>query len=631
MDQNNTTNGYNVFGIYQGVISPYVNTYQSNQQLVSNLVTDPTTPNSITDGQLGNTLNQINGTVFSAKEDFDVTDNTAGYRLGFDMDDNICKFLIGNASNYLFWDGETLTIQGTFVIGGTIITINDITLFQTAINTVSSLGGGTVALVPGTYNATTSFTVPSNVTIDGNGATIDFGGGARQFLVQGTNPYTTGTASISFGSSTITGSGTTWVSGMIGQSILLGDFWYTITARASNTSITIDTPFKGTTISGDTYVIATTVNNVALLNLTVQNSSISLIKGRYISVINIDSVTAVIGDKGFEFTDTFSPVMLNFGTDSCTTSGAQLNNCPYATIQSFNILNGAGVALTRVSNCGIGIGSWQRITGVALSYTNCYNIGLNNYSIIECTSHGIEFVSGNNDLDAEGGYINTCGGDGIKLTATSDRINMSSNSLLNNTGYGINIANSNCDNNIILGNNFSNNTAGNVNNSGTSTIIKSNQGVADFPASSSSSNTITYVASNTLKFSDDASVTVTNAASSYTKFKEILLNEDLPAVRVTYRIIVGNGTMNGRLYKNGVAIGTPISPTGGSGSSANSTEDFTGFLSGDLIQVYCNLTGTSGSVDNFRLSFDETVTKMNGSTVITPIPLTFGTPPTANS
>lgn len=363
------------------------------------------------------------------------------------------------------------TFRGTFEIGGTLITVSDIANLATAISDVSAAGGGTVALVPDTYTATQSYSIPSNVTIDGNGSTIDFGGGAFQFLMQGTNAYSTGTVSVNFNSTTVTGVGTTWIAGMIGQSILLGDFYYTITARASNTSITISPSFKGVNISGDTYVIATTVDGVALVNITIQNSSISLIKARYVNGFTVDTLTASTGDIGLEIRDTFAPILRNFSTETCTTAGLLLNNTPYATLDIFNILSGAGASLTRVSNTGIGVGSWQKITGVALSFTNCYNIGLENYSIIEATSHGIEFVSGNSDIDVVSGYTNTVGGDGIKLTASTNRVTVNAQSLLNYTGYGINIAASSCTNNIIYPLSYGGGGSGTLSDSGTGTVV----------------------------------------------------------------------------------------------------------------------------------------------------------------
>jgi hypothetical protein len=74
-----------------------------------------------------------------------------------------------------------------------------------------------------------------------------------------TAPYTTGTVALTNGSATVTGTGTTWVAGMVGQEFycsgLDSDRVYRISARNSNTEIEISPSFLGTTGSGETYTI----------------------------------------------------------------------------------------------------------------------------------------------------------------------------------------------------------------------------------------------------------------------------------------------------------------------------------------------------------------------------------------
>ncbi len=351
---------------------------------------------------------------------------------------------------------------------------------QTVITALHAAGGGIINLSPeANYNLSSSITLYSNIFIEGNNATIDFGGGAYGFTMAGTNAYSTGTVSVSFGGTTVTGSGTTFTSGMVGQSILLGDFWYEIVTFTNTTHIVIGSTFLGVSLSGDTYVIADTIGNIGLSDMTIQNSSTSLIYGQYLTNINLNAVTCNAGDYGFNFDNSANVYLASFGANGCATAGVRLNNCPYATIQGFAILEGAGMTLTRVSNTGMGVGSFQGTTTVALKFTNCFNIGFLNYAIIGGASHGIEFISGNNDIDLGSGYVNTCAGDGIKLNATSDRITIGSTSLSNNGGYGVNVAEATCDNAIIIGNSFTSNSSGAVANSGTATLIRSNQGVAD--------------------------------------------------------------------------------------------------------------------------------------------------------
>lgn len=366
------------------------------------------------------------------------------------------------------------TFRGTFQLGGTLITVSSIANLASAITTVSTAGGGTVALVPGTYNATISYIIPSNVTIDGNGATIDFGATANNFSAIGTNPYSTGTLAVNFNSGSVTGTGTTWTAAMIGRSILIGDYWYSITARASNTAITISPVFRAPNVSGVTYVIATTVDGVALLNITLTNNITNpIFDFRYCNGILMDSLICSNSPQGLRGRDSGNIQWLGSVIQTCT-AGMLFNNVPFCTLSNFlvaDISGGTGMDLTGVTNTAISPGSIQNITGVGMKFTNCSNLGFLNYSIIETTSHGIEFVSGNSDTDLASGYINTAGGDGVKLTASSNRIEITTTNVLNTTGYQFNIANANCNSNMLTANTADGTGSGAIQNLGTGTRI----------------------------------------------------------------------------------------------------------------------------------------------------------------
>lgn len=72
--------------------------------------------------------------------------------------------------------------------------------------------------------------------------------------------YTTGTISVTNGSAAITGSGTSWATSTnaeTGEYIKLPDGkWYRIESIASNTSLTIEVNYQGSTLSGQTYTIS---------------------------------------------------------------------------------------------------------------------------------------------------------------------------------------------------------------------------------------------------------------------------------------------------------------------------------------------------------------------------------------
>lgn len=70
-------------------------------------------------------------------------------------------------------------------------------------------------------------------------------------------PYTTGTVAMTNNSKTVTGTGTTWTSAMVGRKIRFGsdNAYYRISAVGSTTSITLEVVYQGTTDTDATYSI----------------------------------------------------------------------------------------------------------------------------------------------------------------------------------------------------------------------------------------------------------------------------------------------------------------------------------------------------------------------------------------
>jgi len=138
---------------------------------------------------------------------------------------------------------------------------------------------------------------------------------------------------------------------------------------------------------------------------------------------------------------------------------------------------------------------------------------------------------------------------------------------------------------------------------------------------------ITGATVSTLAVSDDLrnsnNTERSNLATSYTKIKEILLNANLAACRIKFDMYATAGkTGRAKIYKNGVAIGAEQS--NGTGAYVTYSEDFTGFVSGDLIQIYGYVFfGDSATeyvyIRNMRFYYKKVITALSGDTLSAPL------------
>jgi len=110
-------------------------------------------------------------------------------------------------------------------------------------------------------------------------------------------------------------------------------------------------------------------------------------------------------------------------------------------------------------------------------------------------------------------------------------------------------------------------------------------------------------ASDTLRNSNDTEVTTVE--DEYTKIKEMRLDEPLPDFRLKFDYKSGTSGeyVDTKVYKNGVAEGTE--KRSNSDTYTTQTEDLTGFVKGDLVQIYGHREGTGTVfVKNMRLCYD---------------------------
>ncbi len=373
-------------------------------------------------------------------------------------------------------------VHNELTVGSAALTIDSTGDMQASIDLLSANGGGTLILIPGTYNLSADVVIPTGINIQGSGGgtDIDFGGTASGFIIHGSDPYSTGTIDVTLGSDTITGSGTTWTEAMAGQSILAGDYWYEIVTRVSDTEITIDRSYAGTTDSGIPYVIATTVDDVTVKGITASNSTSSIFSVLYSNNLTLDSVIVSDGDIGFDGTDSSFVFLLNCTFDACTTAGLQFFNHHYGMyINSGAIGNiGYGFLADTIRNWTVVAVSIESGGDTGMSLANCANMGVENVSMRNNTGSGLEVGTGCLALTISNGSFAYNGADGITVSGDATRTIMSVSDFPNNGAYGVSVGALATDT-LISVNTFDSNSSGAVDDNGTGTLIRSNIGVAD--------------------------------------------------------------------------------------------------------------------------------------------------------
>lgn len=102
-------------------------------------------------------------------------------------------------------------------------------------------------------------------------------------------PYTTGTASVTLGSTTVTGSGTTFTSAHVNQVIRFSgnDEHYYITAVASATSLTLNVAYNGATAAAATLAIHT-INYDLPSTISLRKIRSAVIQNPYRKLVYVD-------------------------------------------------------------------------------------------------------------------------------------------------------------------------------------------------------------------------------------------------------------------------------------------------------------------------------------------------------
>lgn len=354
----------------------------------------------------------------------------------------------------------------------------------TTIQAALAANNKTILVRNGTYTLDSNITITRSGTViigeSRNGVIIDCNNAAYGIKAEVGSLYAAGTVSINNGSSTVTGTGTSWSTNLSDVSrayILLDDVWYKISSIPNNTTITLLYAYKGKSIFDSIYKAGYILKDIRIENLTIAN---------YVS----------IGNGAISFFGVVDASIKNCAADNCNGYGLKCRSC-----HNIQILNG--------------LFTYNRSAGIYIEYSNHIyasgNYCLNNIEqgmtfknskrcaifgnhCLNNTLNGIDLDSSNNNNltnnicsgNARGirmyvSHYNTINAnqcldnreDGIWLAGNSDRNPIIGNTCMSNSYYGVNIEESSSYYNIVGMNILIDNTFGAGRDGGTDTQQKS--------------------------------------------------------------------------------------------------------------------------------------------------------------
>lgn len=359
--------------------------------------------------------------------------------------------------------------------GGKTIVVKAGESLQDAADDLKALGGGgTIIAANGHHNLYKDLNLYSNIYLIGQNAKatiIDFNNTASGIKIVGSNAYSTGTVSITHGSTTVTGSGTTFTAAMVGRRILLAGGWYPIVGYTSATEITIGASFEDNDLSGASYTIATIIDDIIVENFTIRRALDSGIKLQYSRETSFYNITVQESAVAFDF-DTNSQTTLDVSDANYNAYGGLFDDCHYMRmtgVGSQNTTVGDGFTFTNCTNSGANMTFSLGAANNGITLSGCNIFGFVTTTTKKNDGIGFSLAANNTNITAVGlGSYNNVS-DGLKIDSNSDRNSVLGSFFEDNGGYGVNIANANCDNNNVRPNVYNNNTSGAVQDLGTNT------------------------------------------------------------------------------------------------------------------------------------------------------------------
>jgi hypothetical protein len=377
------------------------------------------------------------------------------------------------------------TITGSITIGGTTKVIETVSELQSAINNFIPTDGGTLYLKPGIYNVNQSLTGITGLKIQGESSKntiIDFGTGAYNLSFIGTDMYTTGTVGAVTSGVIVTGVGTSWLSieNPSTKQLFMENKWYRISSVTNDTTLILSEGVTDTLSYPINYKIGKPIEDIDIDEVTIRNSGTTALVFTDCRDITLRNVITQTSAKGITMDNCFIISTKKVFSYSNASHGFEFNSCAFSSFEDMLSIGNGGNGFT-YNNCKtMPLYSCAAISNVGngINFTNTDDV----YMEMELTGNGgqgAELVSGNKSILFRQCAVRSNISDGIKFTATSDECGILACNIESNGGYGINIANANCDNNIVSSNILKSNSTANGINNGTGTVIRGNVGWAD--------------------------------------------------------------------------------------------------------------------------------------------------------
>ena len=409
---------------------------------------------------------------------------------------------------------------------------------QKALDKVGDDGGGLVLLRKGTHILSTSLTVPSNVSLEGEGignTIIDFNAGAFQIKVQGTIRTTGGTGvSITEGSTTVTGvGGTTFLTDVAADDMIVitepaTGMLAEVASITNDTTLVLKKAWPYPSITDNDYTIFKSVSNVIIRNLTITNSS--LVGGVSASgpgVLDIENVVNFIAEnllvtnnsaaKGINIVaavnSEFRNVESSYNGSGSTHDGISITFTKRVAFYSCSAIGNAGAGFNLDAGS---VYNWTEHN----AFYSCFSEGNTQYGFDIGGSNGLLLhcrALGNDDTGfritgLSNNVLLVCysidnGGDGIELTLAGDNNYVEGCYLRDNGAWGIDIL-LNSDNNIINRCYFAGNASGTVRDANTSgTTIYQNFGYG--------TKTLANGANNNVNLNEDKFIRITGPTGAF--------------------------------------------------------------------------------------------------------------------